>query len=94
MCTMSSLFKAVDAGEEELGNGDLALLVRRFPAVNDLTVRFASRLTSAYEVLSQVPEDCISQKVRIQLVVCTGSIWSRPDAVCLPCIRLPERLCS
>lgn len=49
-----SLFKAVDAGEEELGNGDLALLVRRFPAVNDLTVRFASRLTSAYEVLSQV----------------------------------------
>lgn len=50
----SSLFKAVDAGEEELGNGDLALLVRRFPAVNDLTVRFASRLTSAYEVLSKV----------------------------------------
>lgn len=49
-----SLFKAVDAGEEELRNGDLALLVRRFPAVNDLTVRFASRLTSAYEVLAEV----------------------------------------
>lgn len=56
LCTRltSSLFKAVDAGEEELGNGDLALLVRRFPAVNDLTVRYASRLTSGYEVLSQV----------------------------------------
>lgn len=51
---LGSLFKAVDAGEEELGNGDLALLVRRFPAVNDLTVRFASRLTSAYEVLAEV----------------------------------------
>lgn len=50
----NSLFKAVDAGEEELGNGDLALVVRRFPAVNDLTVRFASRLTTAYEVLAEV----------------------------------------
>lgn len=54
MYLLGSLFKAVDAGEEELGNGDLALLVRRFPAVNDLTVRFAARLTSAYEVLAKV----------------------------------------
>eukprot|EP00903_Cladosiphon_okamuranus_P013626 g12690.t1 len=58
-----SLFKAVDAGEEELGNGDLALLVRRFPAVNDLTVRFASRLTSAYEVLSQIGPQLVSLKL-------------------------------
>lgn len=44
----SSLFKSVDAGEEVLGN------VRRFPAVNDLMVRFVSQLTSAYEVLAEV----------------------------------------
>ena len=45
----------IHAGDEQLGNGDLALLVRRFPAVNDLTVLAASRLTSAsYEVLAEV----------------------------------------
>ena len=43
------------SGEERLGDGDLALLVRRFPAVNDLTLRFASRLTvPSYEILGEV----------------------------------------
>ncbi|CAB1107852.1 unnamed protein product [Ectocarpus sp. CCAP 1310/34] len=58
-----SLFKAVDAGEEELRNADLALLVRRFPAVNDLTIRSASRLTTAYEVLAEIGPQLVSLKL-------------------------------
>eukprot|EP00904_Undaria_pinnatifida_P003613 jgi/Undpi1/13252/HiC_scaffold_8.g02914.m1 len=56
-----SLFKVIHAGDEELGNGDLALLVRRFPAVNDLTVLAASRLTSAsYDVLAEIGPQLVS----------------------------------
>ncbi|CAN0449820.1 unnamed protein product [Ascophyllum nodosum] len=59
-----SLFKVVHSGEERLGDGDLALLVRRFPAVNDLTLRFASRLTvPSYEILGEIGPQLLSLKL-------------------------------
>lgn len=66
----SSLFKVVHSGEKKLRKGDLALLIRRFPAANDLTLRLGRKVTSAtYEVLAEVTDvaslrDCTVSKER------------------------------
>lgn len=47
--------KVAHSGEEELEDVDLELFFRRFPAVNDVTLRRATRLTGeSYKALAEV----------------------------------------
>lgn len=59
-----SLCKVAHSGEEEIEDVDLALLFRRFPKVNDLTLGYASRPTrETYKALAEVGPQLISLKL-------------------------------
>ncbi|CAM9263947.1 unnamed protein product [Discosporangium mesarthrocarpum] len=65
-----SLCKVVDSGEVELEDCDMNLLLRRFPAVNDLTLRYSSRLSSAsYKALAEICPQLLSLRVMTARVI-------------------------
>lgn len=61
--------KVAHSGEEEIEDVDLALLFRRFPKVNDLTLGYASRPTrETYKALAEVCV-CVRERVKSRVAI-------------------------